>query len=215
MLAKQWPKGRLYARAVFAGLATFGAIFIPLVATAPTAGAKVARIAAASPPSAPAPGPQEVTGPVGTLPDGAFPSGVTVIAKLPELSTATSNTYLTSTGSRILMSYEGTVNYKDSNGHFQPIDDSAVARSGGGFHNGANTYQASVPSTLIQPVSVTAGAATLSFSLEGASSSTSTTTTTTTAPSSTTTTLTTTSNGSPPPAAPALVPPTGRHRHGQ
>ena len=116
-------------------------------------------------------GTQDVTGPVGTLPDGVFPSGLNVVAEVPSLRTANSRTYLTSTGSRVLMSYAGPVNYLDTSGVFQPIDDSATANPNGGWHNAANSYQANVPATIDQPVTVTAGASSVGFTLQGASSS--------------------------------------------
>jgi RHS repeat-associated protein len=122
-------------------------------------------------PAAPAPGAQEVTGPVGTLPDGAFPAGVNVVAELPKMRTANSRTYLTSTGSRVLMSYPGPVNYKDSSGAFQPIDDTATSASDGGWQNGANAFSATVPATLAQPVSITAAGSTLGLTLQGEASS--------------------------------------------
>jgi RHS repeat-associated protein len=122
-------------------------------------------------PAATPPGPEDTTGPVGMLPDGAFPAGAAVVAELPKLRTANSRTYLTETGSRVLMSYPGPVNYRDTNGVFQPIDDAATPSPDGSWHNAANSFQANVPSTLGQPVSVTSGSSTVSFALQGASSS--------------------------------------------
>ncbi len=153
---------RRLLRVQLALVALFGAVFISVVGFAP-----VARASQADLPAAPAPGPQEVEGPVSPLPDGAFPPGLTVVAELPGLRTADSRTYVTSTGSRVLMSYPGPINYKDSSGAFEPIDDSAVGSSGG-WHNIANAYQATVGSTPVQPVSVTSGSATLSLALVGA-----------------------------------------------
>jgi RHS repeat-associated protein len=112
---------------------------------------------------------QDVTGPVGTLPDGVFPEGANVVAELPNLRTADSRTYLTASGSRVLMSYAGPVNYPDAKGVQQPIDDAATASQDGGWHNAANSFRASVPSTLGMPVSITAGDSTVSFALQGAS----------------------------------------------
>ncbi len=122
-------------------------------------------------PTQSAPGPTEVTGPVGTLPDGSFPPGVDVIAQLPELKTADSNTYLTSSGSKVLMSYPGPVNYLNSSGAFEPIDNTATTSSSGGWMNTAGLYSASVPPSLNgNAVSVTSGTSTVAMTLDQSSS---------------------------------------------
>ncbi len=163
-----WSR-RSVGRVGLSMLVVFGTIFVPLSLVAPIATAR-ADVVQGQPSSSPDPGPQEVTGPVGTLPGGSFPKGVTVVAELPNLRTDTSRTYLTSTGSRVLMNYAGPVNYKDSSGTFQPIDDTPVGNAGGGWHNKAGLYGATVPSSLGQPISVTAGSASVGFLLQSASS---------------------------------------------
>src|ERR1035441_4873525 len=104
------------------------------------------------------------------VPGGSFPPGANVIAELPGLRTETSRTYLTASGSHVLMSYPGPVNYKDAKGVFQAIDDTAVpTTSGGGWHNTASSYHGNVPASLANhPVTVSAGTATLGFTLKSA-----------------------------------------------
>jgi RHS repeat-associated protein len=155
-------------RVAVALVTAFATIFISVATAIPAA-------PAAQPPftesPAPAPSAEALTGPVGTIPDGAFPNGTTAVAQFPELRTATSNTYLTSTGSRVLLSYPGPVNYEDSSGAYQPIDDTAVTNADGGWSNQANSYVANVPSTLAQPVSITSAGNSVSFTMQSASSS--------------------------------------------
>ena len=150
-------------------IALLGAVVVSLAIATSAPATAAAHSETVSQP-APTRGPQEVEGPVGDLPDGSFPPGINVIAKLPEMSTADSNTYVTSTGSRVLMTYAGPVNYEDSSGDYVPIDDTATASSGGGWDNAAGWYQANVPASLPSPVSVTSGSNTLSFNLTGGES---------------------------------------------
>lgn len=159
---------RLIIRALLAMVALFGAVFIPLSSVL---NSPVAAAAATSQSAAPVPDPQYATGPVGTLPGGSFPPGANVIAELPGLRTATSRSFLTATGSHVLMSYAGPVNYKDAKGAFQPIDDTALpTSSGGGWHNTASSYHGNVPSSLANhAVTVSEGSATLGFTLKSAS----------------------------------------------
>jgi hypothetical protein len=70
------------------------------------------------------------------------------------------------------MSYPGPVNYRDSSGQLQAIDDTATSDSSGGWKNTAGLYQASVPSTLAgKPVTVTSGNSSVSFTLDNAGTS--------------------------------------------
>lgn len=67
---------------------------------------------------------------------------------LPELTTATSNTYLEPDGSRTLESYPTPVNYQTDSGDWAEIDNSLVDAPGPAFavENAANQYSAQIPS---------------------------------------------------------------------
>ena len=67
--------------------------------------------------------------------------------------------------------YPGSVNYQDAKGLWQPIDDTLVSSSLGGyaFQNKANSYASAFPRSLGDgPVHFTSSAGTVDFSLEGA-----------------------------------------------
>jgi RHS repeat-associated protein len=109
-----------------------------------------AAIASSAPPPAPAPSAGPRSG------------------ELPELRTRTSRTYVNN-GRREVRVYPAPVNYQDATGAWQPIDETLVATSGGGWHNAADAYRLDVPPDLATaPVRVSAGQDWLSFALRGA-----------------------------------------------
>lgn len=57
-------------------------------------------------------------------------TGVTTVRELPELRTATSDTFLQSDGSRLLSISNHTINYQQ-NGAWRPIEDRLVEAAGG------------------------------------------------------------------------------------
>jgi len=80
--------------------------------------------------------------------------------EVTSLRTRTSDTYLTASGAYQTVLSAGSVNYQDSSGAWQPIDDSLVpsAVSGYAYQNKANAYTLLLPSDLGgAPVKVTAG----------------------------------------------------------
>lgn len=91
--------------------------------------------------------------------------------EVTELRTRVSRTYRTSTGSFVDAISAASVNYKDSSGSWQPIDDSLVPDSSGGAHvNKANRYTATLPNDLgSAPVRVDFGSSWISQQLQGAS----------------------------------------------
>jgi RHS repeat-associated protein len=87
------------------------------------------------------------------------------------LRTRVSRTYRNSTGSYLSAISAASVNYKDSAGNWQPIDDSLTPASSGNAHvNKANRYTATLPSELgSAPVRVEFGSSWITQQLQGAS----------------------------------------------
>ena len=163
---------------------------------APVVVATPAALASAGPPASPPPGlaaapalpesPQGSRGAVrvprasaedlsSTL--GAEPSAATRSGEreLTALRTATSRTFLTPSGSRRLVSSTGPVNYLDSQGAWQQVDDTLVADgpAGSGYVNAANSYSVTFPADIAAgPIKISTGAKWTSFRLRGAHSST-------------------------------------------
>ena len=119
-----------------------------------------------------------------------LPAGVHLIGELPALRTTTSRTYVTASGTRVVVAYPGPVNYRDASGKLVPIDDTAVAASGGGWHNAANEVTTFLPATIVGSVSVTTGSGSLGFQLSGSLSSSGSASPFLTSPTSSPTTLT-------------------------
>jgi RHS repeat-associated protein len=87
------------------------------------------------------------------------------------LRTRVSRTYRNSTGSYVSAISAASVNYKDTAGNWQPIDDSLTPASSGNAHvNKANRYTATLPSELgSAPVRVEFGSSWITQQLQGAS----------------------------------------------
>jgi RHS repeat-associated protein len=106
------------------------------------------------------------TGQVGSV-SGPLPAAKA--ASAPALWTANSRTTLEADGKYQTKVWPAAVNYRDTNGSWQPIDDALTVASDGTAVNGANSWQVSLPKTLSDPVKVSDGAAWVSFGLVGAS----------------------------------------------
>jgi hypothetical protein len=111
-------------------------------------------------PSRPAPSAQSVS--VGTVPPAAD--------EVPGLRTRTSDTYLVD-GEYEALVYSGSVNYQDSRGSWQPIDETLVPSTAAGYswQNRANRYTLLLPSTLSgSPIAFRSPSGTISLQLAGA-----------------------------------------------
>jgi hypothetical protein len=115
------------------------------------------------------------TQPAGVTPSGAsagIPTGTPV--EVPGRRTRTSQTFRVGTHYETRI-YQGSVNYQDAHGAWQPIDDTLVADTAAGyaFTNQANRYQVHLPAKLGgAPVRVDVGNAWVQFALVGATTST-------------------------------------------
>jgi RHS repeat-associated protein len=92
------------------------------------------------------------------------------VDEVPGLRTRTSRTYLVN-GEYQAVLYSGSVNYQDSSGVWQPIDDSLVASSVAGYawQNKANQYSLLLPSTLsAAPISFQSPGGSVKLQLAGA-----------------------------------------------
>jgi RHS repeat-associated protein len=88
------------------------------------------------------------------------------------LRTRTSRTYVLPNGDLRALVYPGSVNFKDSSGRWQPIDNTLVpsARSGYAYENAANDYTVLFPADLAKdPIRIEKDGRWVEFSLEGAS----------------------------------------------
>lgn len=90
--------------------------------------------------------------------------------EVPGLRTGSSRTFVEPDGSHTAELYAGSVNYRDANGDYQPIDNTLVGSdvTGYAFRNKANAYTVSLPPDLASPVRVERGGAWVSFALEQA-----------------------------------------------
>ncbi len=86
---------------------------------------------------------------------------------ISSLSSATTRTYHTVRGTMLTDKYAGPVNFLDGENQWRPIDNGLV-QSGAGWRNKANIFLLSLPRSLAQPVSVSSGSTSVSFSLRGA-----------------------------------------------
>jgi RHS repeat-associated protein len=92
--------------------------------------------------------------------------------ELSSLRTASSDTYEAGGGRRVFRAFAHPVNYRDSTGAWQPIEDQLVPVDGGGWRTKASGVPVSLPSTLGGGgVSIGSGDQQVSLSLEGAASS--------------------------------------------
>src|SRR5689334_18287793 len=74
-------------------------------------------------------------------------------------------------GKNVTVVYGGTVNYRDAQGEWQPIDDTLVPSSASGyaFENKADGYTVRFPADLAAaPIQLSVGSATVGFALHGA-----------------------------------------------
>jgi RHS repeat-associated protein len=93
-----------------------------------------------------------------------------VVKELPELRTATSDTYLRSDGTRLAKSFPGPVNYQASPGTWTPINDQLILDASGNLHPRASGVPVSLPASLGSgPVSFGAPGQEVAISLQGAS----------------------------------------------
>lgn len=99
--------------------------------------------------------------------DTGLPIGAT---ELPDLRTQTSLSYAAPDGSEITRFFEGPVNFRDSTGSWQPIDNSLVPTFSPGYayRNAANSYVAELPQDLSGPVRFALGDDAITMALEGA-----------------------------------------------
>jgi Carboxypeptidase regulatory-like domain len=99
-------------------------------------------------------------------------AGLPVGSEIPSLRTQTSDTFVGGNGTFVARVYSGAVNYQDSSGNWQPIDNILHAGPDGsapGFDNGANRFQLQLPQQIQgAPVRLTDGSDWVSFSLDGA-----------------------------------------------
>lgn len=108
--------------------------------------------------------------PVARAQTGTGPSAQRRV-EIPHLRTQTSRTYFEH-GMYIAQLFPGSINYQDSHGAWQPIDNTLVpsTRPGDAYQNKANRYTASFPSSLgTAPIHVETTAGSIDFSLPGAS----------------------------------------------
>jgi RHS repeat-associated protein len=95
---------------------------------------------------------------------------VTVVKELPELRTATSDTYERSDGTRLVKTYAAPVNYQASPGTWAPINDQLIPDASGNLHPRASNVPVSLPASLGSgPVSFGAPGREVAISLQGAS----------------------------------------------
>lgn len=105
--------------------------------------------------------------PIGGKPTGKHPA---IRKEVVSKRTRTSTTFAVA-GAYQVVAYPGSINYQDSRGNWQPIDNSLVPdqRPGYGYRNRANRYSVEVPTDLSgAAVRITDGQYGLSFQLSGA-----------------------------------------------
>ena len=91
--------------------------------------------------------------------------------ELAGLRSQGSDTYVEVNGLHKTVFSAASVNYRDGNGAWQPIDSSLAASPGGGWHIAANSWSAQLPSNLSGPVSLSNGSSSVAFTLDGAAGS--------------------------------------------
>ncbi len=112
----------------------------------------------------------EVAG--GTTANPALEGEPKPLRELPELRSEDSNTELLSNGAHALRIYDHPVNFRASNGAWQPIEDQLVQQTNGSWQPQASPTPLSLPPSLGSgSVSVGSGAHAVSFKLEGAAQS--------------------------------------------
>lgn len=92
--------------------------------------------------------------------------------EITSLRTRTSRTFQAPTGSFVAVVGQGSLNFKDAAGNWQPIDNKLSADGNGTFHNGANRYKVDLPAKLESgPIKIQLGDDAVGFSLRGAQAS--------------------------------------------
>jgi RHS repeat-associated protein len=111
--------------------------------------------------------PTFLTQPDPTAADSGVPNGTTELAGL---RARRSRTFERPNGSKVTRLYQGPVNYRDSYGQWQPIDNTLVPSSTSGFayRNRANSYVAELPQNLQAPVRFAVGDDAVRLALEDA-----------------------------------------------
>ena len=143
-------------------------VLLPLLQLAP---GPTAQAAGSTPPTnQPTPPGHSPAAPGHTPSAASSRPGLKEVGELVGLRTRTSRTYVTADGHDVAHIASGSVNYRDSRGRWQPIDNTLVGDtgSGGGLRNAANRYTAHLPADLAQPIRVEVGQQWLSFALVGA-----------------------------------------------
>lgn len=102
-------------------------------------------------------------------PQGSFSEGRGRDHEVVDMRTSNSNTYVTSDGAYETEVFPGKVNYKDSTGSYQPIDNTLEDDQGNGFKNTANDYTVHLPADLHAPTRITQDGYWLSYTIAGAS----------------------------------------------
>jgi hypothetical protein len=155
------PLVRWLRLALFLGLLQ---LLLPGVPTATAQGAGPHPAALASAAAAPAALP-----PIPSIP-GRFAAMHGKPVEVPRLRTRFSHTVANGDGTFTATYTLGAQNYRDATGAWQPIDDTLVPATTGGFayQNHANAYPLLLPPSLSSPVTVITGTETLAFGLVGA-----------------------------------------------
>lgn len=91
--------------------------------------------------------------------------------EIPTKRTATSETFRLSGGELETRVFDSPINYKDSSGEWQPIDESLTPSQGGGFENGGNRFDVHLPERIgSSPVRLSVGEDWISYEFLGATS---------------------------------------------
>ena len=94
----------------------------------------------------------------------------TIVKELPELRTASSDTYLRSDGTRLLKTYAAPVNFREASGAWTPINDELTQEAAGAWHPKASGIPVTLPATLGSgPVSFGSPGKEVGLTLQGAS----------------------------------------------
>ena len=101
-----------------------------------------------------------------TTPSSAKAASTSPTAPLPESAYSTSS--IASNGLHETQFSNAPINYKDAQGAWQPIDDSLVATTSGGWHNKADSSSVQLPADLSSPVTLSSGSSSIGFTLVGA-----------------------------------------------
>jgi RHS repeat-associated protein len=101
-----------------------------------------------------------------SAPSSATAARTSQPAPVPESAYSTSS--VASNGLHKTEISNSPINYKDAQGAWQPIDDSLVATTSGGWHNEADSSSVQLPADLSSPVTLSNGSSSIGFTLAGA-----------------------------------------------